>query len=429
MMRRYNERKDIADALFFFRGKDKRGEARDITNKEEYRQASYRQMRELVYGKLVEHTIDDDYAELSERLFGEGNRYNSNEVRKRMYGMKAAFDAIDREAEEQCILSSEVALSELERKKMELQKERQRFYDQRAALTRLLRERSRQEELNDILTQAVREGNLPRLEYTPGNTDSSDNDLLVSLNDIHYGADVSNWWNTYNPDVCREMMRGYLDRIIQIAETHHSENCIVWANGDEISGNIHQSIAVTNKENVIEQVKGVSELISEFLAELSRHFARVTFVSVAGNHSRLDPNKNNALVSERLDDLVEWYLSARLQNFENIVIGGGTKVDETMYLIDVRGKTYCGVHGDFDGSPGKVQALQTMAQTPIYAVLSGHLHHNKTDQVQGIKTVMAGSFIGMDDYCVQKRIMGRAEQMVCVCDDNGIRCCYDIPLK
>ncbi len=42
---------------------------------------------------------------------------------------------------------------------------------------------------------------------------------------------------------------------------------------------------------------------------------------------------------------------------------------------------------------------------------------------------MAGSFLGMDDYCVQKRIVGRAEQMVCVCDENGVRCSYGIPLQ
>ena len=117
------------------------------------------------------------------------------------------------------------------------------------------------------------------------------------------------------------------------------------------------------------------------------------------------------------------------ENFENVIVGGGEKVDHTMYLIDVRGKVYCGVHGDFDGSAGKVQALQTMAQKPLYAVLSGHLHHNKIDDVQGIKTIMAGSFLGMDDYCVQKRIYGRAEQMVCVCDSDGVRCSYPVPLN
>lgn len=378
-------------------------------------------------GKLVDRTIDDDYEELSERLFGEGNCFSASEVRKRMYGMKAIIEAIERDGEES--IRDADTLSALDAKKIELQMERQKFYDQRNAFNRLIRERSRQEELNEILVEAVRFGNLPQLHYERFDIAPSDNDLLVSLNDIHYGANVSNFWNTYNSDVCREMMCRYLDRIISIGETHRSENCVVWANGDEISGNIHQSIAVTNKENVIEQTKGVSELIAEFLAELSRHFNNVTFVSVAGNHSRIEPNKDRALISERLDDLVEWYLGARLQNFENVTIGGGEKIDHTIYLVDVRGQTYCGVHGDFDGSTSKVQALQAMAGRPIYAVLSGHLHHNKIDEVQGVKTIMAGSFLGMDDYCVQKRIVGRAEQMVCVCDENGVRCSYDIPLQ
>ena len=381
-------------------------------------------------GKMVDHTIDDDYEELSERLFGDGSCFSATEVRKRMYGMKAVIDAIEREGED--AIRSTDRMSELDRKKIELQAERQKFYDQRNAFNKLVRERSRQEELNEILVKSIQEGDLPRLDYEfdpYGVVTQSDNDLLVSLNDIHYGATVENYWNTYNSDICREMMCRYLDRIIQIARTHSSQNCIIWANGDEISGNIHKSITVTNKENVIEQIKGVSELIAEFIAELSKHFVTVTFVSVAGNHSRLDPNKDNALVSERLDDLIEWYLAARLQSFENVIIGGGEKVDETMYLIDVRGKTYCGVHGDFDGSPSKIQALQTMARKPLYAVLSGHLHHCKIDDVQGIRTIMAGSVLGMDDYCVQKRIYGRPEQMVCVCDETGVRCSYNVSLN
>ena len=381
-------------------------------------------------GKMVDHTIDDDYEELSERLFGDGSCFSATEVRKRMYGMKAVIDAIEREGED--AIRSTDRMSELDRKKIELQAERQKFYDQRNAFNKLVRERSRQEELNEILVKSIQEGDLPRLDYEfdpYGVVTQSDNDLLVSLNDIHYGATVENYWNTYNSDICREMMCRYLDRIIQIARTHSSQNCIVWANGDEISGNIHKSITVTNKENVMEQIKGVSELIAEFIAELSKHFVTVTFVSVAGNHSRLDPNKDNALVSERLDDLIGWDLAARLQSFENVSIGGGEKVDETMYLIDVRGKTYCGVHGDFDGSPSKIQALQTMARKPLYAVLSGHLHHCKIDDVQGIRTIMAGSFLGMDDYCVQKRIYGRPEQMVCVCDETGVRCSYNVSLN
>ena len=381
--------------------------------------------KRLVYGKLVDGTLaDEDYSELSSYIYGK--EYSTDVARRMMYGSKRTLDLLDSSVERS--ITSDDILSELDEKKIELQKEKQKFFDQRTALNKLIRERARQEELNDILTAAVTNGDLPKLDYMPSGPIASDNDLLVSLNDIHYGADVNNYWNKYNSRICKEMMGRYLDRIIEIGRLHNSENCIVWENGDAISGNIHNSIAVTNKENVIQQVIGVSELIAEFLAYLSDHFATVQFVSVSGNHSRMDI-KDRALKDERLDDLVEWYLSARLQNFENIIIGVGEKVDSTMYLIDIRGKTYCGVHGDYDGSPAKVQALQTMARRPLYAVLSGHLHHCRTDEVNGIKTIMAGSFLGMDDYCVSKRIYGRPEQMVCVCDGNGIRCSYNIDLS
>lgn len=380
--------------------------------------------RRLVYGKLVDKTLADvDYSELSELVYGQP--YSSDVARRMLYGSRRTLELMD---EERAAGGGSSAYSdEIDAKMIELRKERQKFYDMRNAFNRVIRERSRQEELNEILVSAVQSGNLPRLSYELTYIEPSDNDLLCSLNDIHYGIDIHNAWNTYNPEICRKMMCRYLDRIITIAERHGSENCYVFNNGDSISGKIHYTIQIANRENVIEQVKGVSELIAEFLAELSKHFKTVTFVSVAGNHSRLD-TKDNSPLDERLDDLIDWYLSARLQNFENIIVGGSEKIDSTMYLLDIRGKTYAGVHGDFDGSATKIAALQTMAQRPLYAVLSGHLHHNKIDEVQGVKTIMAGSFMGMDDFCIQKRIYGKPEQMVCVCDDSGVVCHYDIPL-
>lgn len=315
-------------------------------------------------------------------------------------------------------------LSELDEKVLELKKERQRFFDQRVALNRVVRQMARRDEDDDILERAIENGVIPRLEYVPGEVPASDYDLMVSLNDLHFGASVDNYWNYYNSDVCRLLIRDYLREIIEIANTYHAENCYVWSNGDLISGNIHKTIAVSNRENLIEQIVGVSELVSEFLAELSKHFKKVFFSSVAGNHSRLE-RKDDASIHERLDDLVEWYLKARLQNFDNVIFNHYRKIDDTMYLMDVRGKTYLGVHGDYDGST-KVQSLQTMAQEPIYAVLSGHLHHNKVDTVQGVKTIMAGSFLGMDDYCVGKRIYGIPQQLVCVCDSSGVKTFCDV---
>lgn len=380
--------------------------------------------KRIVYGKLVDKTLSDfDYSELAERIYGK--EYASDVARRMMYGSRKTIEAF--EADGNCRLPAD-AVAELEQKKIDLQIERQKFFDQRNALSKIVRDKARYEELDEVLIKSIACGNIPVLEYTYTEHDVGNNDLLVSLNDIHYGAVVDNYWRKYNPEICAAMMSRYIDNIVDIANTHNSENCYVFCNGDAISGNIHYSISVSNKENVIDQIKGVSELISEFLAELSKHFRNVYYVSVAGNHSRINPDKDKSLISERLDDLVGWYMHARLQNFENINIEAGDKIDETMYLLDIRGKTYLGIHGDFDVTPSNIQSLQTMAGRNIYAILSGHLHHNEVNSVQGIKTVQAGSFLGMDEYCVQKRIYGKPEQMVCVCDADGIRCYYDINL-
>lgn len=381
--------------------------------------------RRLIYGKLQDKTLADvDYSELSVPVYG--TAYNSDSTRKAMYGSLRTLMILDNERSKALsACSTEDELCELDRKRIDIQMERQRMFDQRTALNRVVRERARAEELNAIITNAVQNGNLPSLDYTPNNIETSDNDLLISLNDIHYGASVDNYWCKYNPEICADMMRQYLDKIRKIASIHNSENCIVWANGDMISGNIHYEIAVSNRENLVAQVMGVSELIANFLAELSKMFSKVMFVSVAGNHSRIGP-KDSSIFDERLDDLIQWYLAARMEKFENVDVSFGDKIDTSMYVMNVRGLNYVGVHGDYDPSPNNIQTLQQMVQRPVYAALCGHMHHNAMNSVHGIKMIMAGSFIGMDNYCIQKRIFGKPEQMVLVCDQNGIRCSYDI---
>lgn len=380
--------------------------------------------KRLIYGKLVDKTLSDfDYAELSPFVYG--REYSTDVARRMMYGSRNTLQLLEKN---QIDTNSDV-LEEINQKLIELKKERQKISDERTAYNKHIREQARDEELLDILSKSIKKQKLPYL--TPIQAcfkQRSDNDLLVSLNDIHYGAVVDNYWCKYDSSICRDMFDKYLHDIVRIAKTHDSENCIVWCNGDEISGNIHKTISVTNKENIIEQVVGVSELIAEFLAMLSEHFVNVRFVSVSGNHSRIE-SKNDALMQERLDDLVEWYLKARFQNFDNIQIGYGDKIDCSMYLMDIRGQTYCGVHGDYDVSKSNIQTLRQMAKRPIYAVLMGHLHHNKIETDDGLKIIMAGSFLGMDSYCVSKRIFAKPEQLVCVCDNNGIVCSYDIQLS
>ena len=110
-----------------------------------------------------------------------------------MYGSVRTLRLMDVAGDQS--VSSDGRMEELAIQKLELEKERQKLSDERVAYNALVRARSRQEELNEIIREVVSSGWLPRLEYVQQDSYSGSNDLLVSLNDIHYGADIDNYWN------------------------------------------------------------------------------------------------------------------------------------------------------------------------------------------------------------------------------------------
>ena len=389
--------------------------------------------KRIIEGKLVDGTLADiDYSELSEYAYG--RQYSSDHTRKMFYGSKYTLDLIDN-AEDR--YDSDGIAADIDEKIIELRKERQRFYDQRAAFMKVVRERSRQEELNEIIERAISDGAISRLEWDDGKAGSasgyaapSDNDLIVMLSDIHYGIEVHNAWQDYDSDICARMMRKYAQDIISVARTHGSENCYIAGLGDFISGCIHLPIALANRENIVEQIVGVSELISHFILDLANYFSTVHFISVSGNHSRI-AKKDEARNDERLDDLIPFYLKARLAAIDNVFIEdeAGEKVDSTIFKLNVRGKTYIGVHGDFDNGVSGVNSLQAMIREPIYGILCGHKHHSYSEVIQGTRVIMSGSFPAVDDYAVSKRLYSEPEQTILVCDKNGVRCTYNIALS
>ena len=112
--------------------------------------------KRLVYGKLVDKTLADmDYTELAELVYGQP--YSSDVARRMLYGSRRTLELMD--AERTAGIAGSDMLAELDTKMIELRKERQKFYDQRNAFNKVVRDRSRQEELNEILVDAIMNGN------------------------------------------------------------------------------------------------------------------------------------------------------------------------------------------------------------------------------------------------------------------------------
>ena len=157
--------------------------------------------KRLVYGKLVDKTLADvDYSELSEPLYGQ--RLASDECRKRMYGSRRTLEVIS-ESEIRADTPEDMAC-----KITELKVERQKLFDERVALNKSIRAVARQQELTEIIERVVSSGSLPNIVVREKVRTRSDaeRDLLVSLNDIHFGAVVDNAWRKYDSDICSDVI-------------------------------------------------------------------------------------------------------------------------------------------------------------------------------------------------------------------------------
>ena len=363
---------------------------------------------------------------LNKQLREDDEYYDESAYRKKYQAAKKFYDEIfSQQGDEDFKKEQEEILREIKKEKIKLR-------DERTESNRGIRIEARVEDKLDYFEKII--ANQGKIDYKPLKPaerelikTKSNNDLIIMLSDLHIGQTFASAWGRYNLEAAKDRMNQYLNKIIEIKDRHNSENCFVTLQGDMISNSIHKTIAITNRENVIEQVISASEIITAFLAELSKIFNNVTVVSVVGNHSRID-KKEDALKDERLDTLIEWYAKSKLENFENIEFI--EPYDNTFNCFVVRNKHYFVVHGDYDKfDMAGVAKLSMMAGYFPYCILFGHRHFPATTEINGIKLVQSGSFPGAgDDHTIELRLSGKPSQTVLVCNEDGIECNYTVEL-
>lgn len=327
-------------------------------------------------------------------------------------------------------VGEDARVAEMQETLHEIRKEKQRLSDERTAINRMARSDGRFEENLEILAKMIRENGrtiFPEIHY---DIEQSGNDLFIGLSDLHLGSDTKNNFGCYNSAVAEARLTEYLRRIIEIQKVHKAQDAYVSLMGDMINGEIHITTQLENRENVTEQVQKAAELISAFVYELSKHFRNVYVNSVAGNHSRTGL-KDQVLRGNRLDNLIPWYMKAKLEHLSNVHFCDELNHDTTIGCFGIRGHRYLIVHGDYDsfGESGVSKLVMMLGYKPT-AIMYGHMHRCSYDDISGVKIIRSGSFNGVsDDYLVSRRITGKPQQMVCVLNDAGVSACYPVELN
>ena len=378
------------------------------------------------------HKLSDlDWAEINAKY---GIEFNSDTSRKGsqppLFGGVFVKEYFDWKRSKEKNEGNTSYAEDLALQRRELERAKIKFRDERNAWQKQNYIEARVESKLDLLEERLASIGKVEFEKHENVNINSDNDLLVMLSDLHIGQTFSSMWGEYNTRIAKNRLNEYLNEIVKIAKRHGSENCYVSIQGDLISGSIHKSIAITNRENVIEQIKIASELIASFCYELSKHFSNVYVSNVAGNHSRID-KKEDALHDERLDDLIKWAVDILLHQVDNIDTNGACNIDNGISLMEIRGNRYVNVHGDYDSyTKSGASTLSMMLGFIPYAITFGHMHTCAVDECNGIKMIRGGSLSGSgDSYTIEKRLSGKPSQMVCVCTEKGVEAYYTVELK
>lgn len=323
-------------------------------------------------------------------------------------------------------------IQELREAKHEIRKEKQKLFDERTALNKVLREEGRRESMFDIVKRAVEEYQPVRFDYMPPIIRHSDNDLIIHLTDVHCGMNIDSPFNRFNEDILKERLYKFLDEILEIQEMYKSENAYLILGGDMISGLIHLNARIEAKENIITQIMLVSDLISDFIYELSKVFNKVEVHTTAGNHSRSIANKEDNVKGENFDLLVPYVCKKALNNVENVVFMDNY-LDCDISAFMVRGHMVYATHGDKDTVKNVVYHMTNFARKAKFPLPDmcylGHRHTNSLETIDDVKVIQSGCVDGMDSYTIDSRLVGTPEQTVTVVTEKcRVKALCDIPL-
>ena len=308
-----------------------------------------------------------------------------------------------------------------------IKKEKMKLSDYRVQTNADLRRISREETIKEIahdyavLMAENKAFLLPTEESkeTQYERSGSGKSAILCISDWHYGIVVDNFWNRYDPDIAKKRISNLCDQVIYLCSENNISDLRLVNLADLICGRIHLPLRLQSRFDVITQIMDVSEILAEFITKLTNDGIFVEYYDCVDNHSRLEPNKNDALEVETLARITKWYLKERLSSNELVHINGNDFGDDIV-CFDCRGHKVAGVHGDKDKPTTVVDNISLMTKEHFDLILTAHMHHFSADEKNETIVVSNGSLMGTDEYARKLRLSAKPSQNFIVVTDKCV---------
>ena len=307
---------------------------------------------------------------------------------------------------------------------LELKKERVKSTDERTQNNAYIRRIAREETIIEIAKNAVDKISRSKpLVLTPylAMVENTDAEAIAVISDWHYGIEVNNHWNKFNPEICVKRIKKYLGKLLQTCDLFNITKIHLVNLSDLIAGRIHATIRLESREDVISQTIHVSEILAQFINELTQRGYDVEYYDCLDNHSRLEPIKSDSLDLESLVRIIPWYLKERFKAEDRLTIHTNEYSDDIITFTVLDGLYNVGaVHGHKDRPQQVIKNLTLMTKENFDLILTAHLHHFSSDEQNNTVQISNGSLMGVDSYAKDLRLSSAPSQNIIVATRDSV---------
>lgn len=255
------------------------------------------------------------------------------------------------------------------------------------------------EGLKQDLVRELKDPIIEERDIVLGHTDK---ELVLLLSDFHVGFTSRDLDNKYNFEVLSNRLKKYLDEVQTIIFDADIDDVSIFFVGDLVEHTNMRDVnqAFDTEFTMSEQIAKGTRLLLDIIKNVSDMVdGTVTFGIVAGNHDRLQGNKNHKIYNDSVAYIV---LDSLLCMQENGVINDVNIIDnrEDIYKFyhKVKNTNICVTHGDsLKGKGNNINKVEVKENVDV--LVTGHVHHFNATQEDFHKThVVASSPIGFNNY-------------------------------
>lgn len=384
---------------------------------------------------LAKHNkqIDAEWQDIIE-AFPLLNNVHRDTLRKNFVGKMGVGEVVEYYEDKIALLATKQTnsydnevLDKIKEEKHDLFKERVKLRDERNELRRLLTTEARWDKVLEILKETI-------VAYEPTPSDyivhhkyqGGKNEACLLLSDWHIGSEIWTFHNKFNLDIAKGRINHLKEQTIKYCELHKVETLYIEMLGDLISGNIHITTRLNNTENVIQQTIETSEILGEFIYDLSLAVPNIKLVYAIGNHGRVSANVKESINEENFEYLIRWHLETKLKNIDNIEwIHNVINREVATFTLD-NGRTIASAHGHKEKN--YKDAVKNLSHyLDVVKVDEVHIGHFHNPQIIN-NVIVNGCLSGVDDYAQDLRFNEAPSQTLRVYDEDGNFITYQINL-